>query len=79
MEEVNGITLAVPGTVTISTEDYTELVTSRAYLSVIMEAKNAKDKSYVVDEVVEVISRLVHPVITAAEAISGASEVEPDA
>ena len=79
MEELNGITLAVPGTVTISTEEYTELVTSRAYLSVIMEAKSSNGKSYVVDEVVEVISHLVHPVITAAEAISGTPEVEPDA
>ena len=79
MEELNGITLAVPGTVTISTEEYTELVTSRAYLSVIMEAKSSNDKSYVVDEVVEVISHLVHPVITAAEPSSEAPEVRADA
>lgn len=74
-----GICVAIPGTVTISTEEYTELVTSRAYLSVIMEAKNTKDKSYVVDEVVNVVSRLVHPVITAAEPSSDAPEVETDA
>lgn len=78
MEEVNGITLAVPGTVTISTEDYTELVTSRAYLSVIMEAKESK-KPLAVDTVVEVISGLVHPVITGCEPSSDAPEVETDA
>ena len=78
MEELNGITLAVPGTVKISTEDYTELVTSRAYLSVIMEAK-ASEKPLAVDTVVEVISGLVHPVITAAEPVSEEAEVETDA
>ena len=75
----NGICIAVPGNVTISTEEYTELVTSRAYLSVIMEAKNTKDKSHVVDEVVEVVSRLVHPVITGCEQSSDVPEVETDA
>ena len=70
-----GICVAIPGTVTISTEDYTELVTSRAYLSVIMEAQN-NGKAYLVDNIVEVVSGLVHPVITAAEPISGAPEGE---
>ena len=75
----NGICVAIPGTVTITTEDYTELVTSRAYLSVIMEAKASKDKSYVVDEVVDVVSRLVNPVITGCEPSSDAGEGEPNA
>ena len=74
-----GICIAVPSSVTISTEEYTELVTSRAYLSVIMEAKNTKDKSYAVDEVVNVVSRLVHPVITGCEPSSDAPEVETNA
>lgn len=74
-----GICIAVPSSVTISTEEYTELVTSRAYLSVIMEAKNTKGKSYVVDEVVNVVSRLVDPVITGCEPSSDAPEVETDA
>lgn len=73
-----GICIAVPSTVTISTEEYTELVTSRAYLSVIMEAK-AEEKSYVVDNVVDVVSRLVNPVITGCEQSSDAPEVETDA
>ena len=73
-----GICIAVPSTVTISTEEYTELVTSRAYLSVIMEAK-AEEKSYVVDNVVDVVSRLVNPVITGCEPSSDAPEVETDA
>lgn len=73
-----GICVAIPGTVTISTEEYTELVTSRACLSVIMEAK-AEEKSYVVDNVVDVVSRLVNPVITVRERSSDAPEVETDA
>ena len=73
-----GICIAVPSTVTVSTEEYTELVTSRAYLSVIMEAK-AFDKPYIVDDVVGVISRLTEPVITAAEPVSEEAEVETDA
>ena len=73
-----GICVAIPGTVTISTEDYTELVTSRAYLSVIMEAQS-NGKAYLVDNIVEVVSGLVHPVITAAEPTSDAPEVETDA
>ena len=74
-----GICVAIPGTVTISTEDYTELVTSRAYLSVIMEANNDESKVTLVDEVVNVVSRLVDPVITVCERRSDAPEVETDA
>lgn len=72
------ICIEITDTVTISTEEYAELVTSRAYLSVIMEAK-AEEKSYVVDNVVDVVSRLVNPVITACERRSDAPEVETDA
>lgn len=74
-----GICVAIPGTVTISTEEYTELVTSRAYLSVIMEANNDDSKVTLVDDVVNVVSRLVDPVITACELRSGGLEVETDA
>lgn len=74
-----GICVAIPGTVTISTEDYTELVTSRAYLSVIMEANTDARKVTLVDEVVEVVSRLVNPVITGCEQCSDVPEVETDA
>ena len=74
-----GICIAVPSTVTISTEEYTELVTSRAYLSVIMEANNDDSKVTLVDEVVNVVSRLVDPVITVCEQSSDAPEVETDA
>ena len=72
------ICIEITDTVTISTEEYAELVTSRAYLSVIMEAK-ASDKPYIVDDVVGVISRLTEPVITAAEPVSEEAEVETDA
>jgi len=74
-----GICVAIPGTVTISTEEYTELVTSRAYLSVIMEAHADDKKITLVDDVVEVVSRLVDPVITGCEPSSDAPEVETDA
>lgn len=72
------ICIKITDTVTISTEEYAELVTSRAYLSVIMEAQS-NVKAYLVDNIVEVVSGLVHPVITGCEQSSDAPEVETDA
>lgn len=63
---MDNICVAVQGTVSIDAEEYRALITSQAYLNVIMEAK-ADEKSYIVDNVVDVISRLVNPVITARE------------
>lgn len=73
------ICIEITDTVTISTEEYAELVTSRAYLSVIMEAKNDASNLVLVDDVVDVVSRLVNPVITGCEQCSDAPEVETDA
>jgi|GEM_PF-4390842 len=73
-----GICVAVPGTVTISAEEFAELVTSRAYLSVIMEAQ-ATEKNYVVENIVEVVSHLVHPVITGDSDTSEDAEAGTDA
>lgn len=63
---MDNICVAVQGTVSIDAEEYRALITSQAYLNVIMEAK-ADEKSYIVDSVVDVISRLVKPVITTSE------------
>lgn len=63
---MDNICVAVQGTVSIDAEEYRALVTSQAYLNVIMEAASS-EKSYVVDNVVEVVSRLVKPVITGSE------------
>lgn len=63
---MDNICVAVQGTVSIDAREYRTLVTSQAYLNVIMEAK-ADEKSYVVDNVVDVVSRLVNPVITDRE------------
>ncbi len=69
----NGICVAVQGTVTISSEEYRDLVTAQAYLSVIAEATKS-ERNYIVDNIVKVISRLVSPVITAEEPSSEDSE-----
>ena len=63
---MDNICVAVQGTVSIDAEEYRALITSQAYLNVIMEAASS-EKSYVVDNVVEVIARLVKPVITDRE------------
>lgn len=70
---MDNICVAVQGTVSIDAEEYRALITSQAYLNVIMEAK-ADDKSYTVDNVVEVVSRLVKPVITGSELSSDDEE-----
>ena len=63
---MDNICVAVQGTVSIDAEEYRALITSQAYLNVIMEAASS-EKSYTVDNVVEIVSRLVNPVITARE------------
>ena len=70
---MDNICVAVQGTVSIDAEEYRALITSQAYLNVIMEAK-ADEKSYIVDNVVDVISRLVKPVITGSEPSSDDEE-----
>lgn len=70
---MDNICVAVQGTVSIDAEEYRSLITSQAYLNVIMEAK-ADEKNYIVDNVVDVISRLVKPVITTSEPSSGDEE-----
>lgn len=64
---MDNICVAVQGTVSIDAEEYRELITAQAYLNVIIEACNDDKKNYLVAEVVEVVSRLVNPVITARE------------
>lgn len=56
-------------TITISTEQYRQLVTAKSFLDVILEAQK-DEKSYVVDNVVEVVSRCVNAVITAYKPVS---------
>lgn len=70
---MDNICVAVQGTVSIDVKEYRALLMSQAYLNVIMEAK-ADEKSYVVDNVVDVISRLVNPVITGSEPSSDDEE-----
>ena len=48
---MDNICVAVQGTVSIDAEEYRELITSHAYLNVIMEAASS-EKSYTVDNVV---------------------------
>lgn len=57
------------GTVTISEMEYRQLVTAKAYLDVVLEAQK-DEKSYVVDNMLAVVSRCANTVITAEEQIS---------
>lgn len=59
------------GTITISTLEYRQLVTAKAYLDVLLETQKG-EKSYVVDNTLEVISRCANTVITADEPVSDA-------
>lgn len=70
---MDNICVAVQGTVSIDVKEYRALLMSQAYLNVIMEAKE-DEKSYIVDNVVEVVSRLVNPVITDCKPGSGDEE-----
>lgn len=75
---MDSICVAVNGTVSISSEEYRELVTAQAYLNVIVEAATS-EKSYIVDNMVEVITRLVKQVRTAETGVLSGEEGEADA
>lgn len=57
------------GTVTISEMEYRQLVTAKAYLDVVLEAQK-DERSYVVDNMLAVVSRCANTVIIAEEQIS---------
>lgn len=54
------------GTITISEMEYRQLVTAKAYLDVVLEAQK-DEKSYVVDNMLAVVSRCANAVITVNE------------
>lgn len=55
-------------TVTISVLEYRQLVTAKAHLDVVLEARK-DEKSYITDNVLDIVSRCANTVITAEEPV----------